>query len=256
MSPRSPTWSSAACVLGLALAAGPVSAESVGERLRAAYPDVVDRVDGGELVLRSGRRLIIDDGRAKTFEQRLADPDLEDMFVDPYPRGAMVAPPALDVDPGRIRHGAFFDAVYGDCRKGEVSKTLVSVPWVPNWGGGSVRFSARAGAARALAAVSKELEAGPPEWKKFLVPTAGTYNCRAIAGTDRVSAHGWGIAIDIATKWSDYWYWSDPSGRKVVYKNRIPGEIAEVFERHGFVWGAKWYHYDTMHFEYRPEMLR
>jgi len=32
-------------------------------------------------------------------------------------------------------------------------------------------------------------------------------------------------------------------------------EIVEIFERHGFIWGGKWYHYDTMHFEYRPEML-
>lgn len=28
-----------------------------------------------------------------------------------------------------------------------------------------------------------------------------------------------------------------------------------AFERHGFIWGAKWYHYDSMHFEYRPELL-
>jgi len=231
-------------------------AEGVGETLRAAYPGFVDRVDGNTLVMTSGLRLTIDDGRAKTFDQRLADPDLEDMFADPYPRGAKVTPPAKDVDPGRYRNGAFFDAVYGDCRKGEVTKHLVAVPWVPKWGGGTVRFSSRAGAAEALAAVSKELEAGPPAWKKFLVPSAGTYNCRVIAGTNRVSAHGWGIAIDVATDKSDYWYWSDPTGRKVAYKNRIPGEIAEVFERHGFVWGAKWYHYDTMHFEYRPEILR
>ena len=31
--------------------------------------------------------------------------------------------------------------------------------------------------------------------------------------------------------------------------------IVEIFERHGFIWGGKWYHYDTMHFEYRPELL-
>ncbi|MDP3291618.1 MAG: M15 family metallopeptidase, partial [Sulfuricurvum sp.] len=24
---------------------------------------------------------------------------------------------------------------------------------------------------------------------------------------------------------------------------------------HGFIWGGRWYHYDTMHFEYRPELL-
>lgn len=26
-------------------------------------------------------------------------------------------------------------------------------------------------------------------------------------------------------------------------------------EKHGFIWGGCWYHYDTMHFEYRPELL-
>jgi D-alanyl-D-alanine carboxypeptidase len=24
---------------------------------------------------------------------------------------------------------------------------------------------------------------------------------------------------------------------------------------YGFIWGGKWYHYDTMHFEYRPELM-
>ena len=32
-------------------------------------------------------------------------------------------------------------------------------------------------------------------------------------------------------------------------------EIVEIFERHGFIWGGKWSYYDTMHFEYRPELL-
>ena len=26
-------------------------------------------------------------------------------------------------------------------------------------------------------------------------------------------------------------------------------------EAEGFIWGGRWYHYDTMHFEYRPELL-
>jgi hypothetical protein len=40
-----------------------------------------------------------------------------------------------------------------------------------------------------------------------------------------------------------------------IQENRIPWEIVEVFEKHGFISGGKWYHYDTMHFEYRPELL-
>jgi hypothetical protein len=35
----------------------------------------------------------------------------------------------------------------------------------------------------------------------------------------------------------------------------MPREIVDIFERHGFIWGGRWYHYDTMHFEYRPELL-
>jgi len=36
--------------------------------------------------------------------------------------------------------------------------------------------------------------------------------------------------------------------------NRIPKGVIDTFERHGFVWGRRWYHHDT-HFEYRPELL-
>ena len=42
---------------------------------------------------------------------------------------------------------------------------------------------------------------------------------------------------------------------KFTWRNRIPGAIGEIFERHGFIWGAKWYHMDSMHFEYRPELI-
>jgi hypothetical protein len=34
-----------------------------------------------------------------------------------------------------------------------------------------------------------------------------------------------------------------------------PSEIIEAIERHGFIWGGKWWHFDTMHFEYRPEII-
>ena len=37
------------------------------------------------------------------------------------------------------------------------------------------------------------------------------------------------------------------------YRSDTPAEIVEIFEKHGFIWGGRWFHYDTMHFEYRPE---
>jgi hypothetical protein len=68
-------------------------------------------------------------------------------------------------------------------------------------------------------------------------------------------AHGHGIAIDINIAWSNYWRYRRTATGGYSYENRIPWEIVEVFEKHGFIWGCKWYHYDTMHFEYRPELL-
>ena len=35
----------------------------------------------------------------------------------------------------------------------------------------------------------------------------------------------------------------------------MPRTVLKVLEQEGFVWGGRWFHYDTMHFEYRPELL-
>jgi len=71
-----------------------------------------------------------------------------------------------------------------------------------------------------------------------------------------MSPHAFGIAIDISTTRSDYWLWSNSiDSDRILYKNKIPWQIINIFERHGFIWGGKWYHYDTMHFEYRPEII-
>jgi hypothetical protein len=82
-----------------------------------------------------------------------------------------------------------------------------------------------------------------------------TYNCRAVAGSQIRSMHAYGAALDINTAFANYWRWDSKSGSEPIWKNRIPIEIVRVFERHGFIWGGYWYHYDTMHFEYRPELL-
>jgi hypothetical protein len=66
------------------------------------------------------------------------------------------------------------------------------------------------------------------------------------------------MTIDIGVKYSDYWLWKNPGKSetaKIVYANRFPRELVLIFEKHGFIWGGRWYHYDTMHFEFRPEIL-
>ena len=148
----------------------------------------------------------LDDGKVdKPFEEWLEHPDIADMLAVPYPAGAAAAPPAKNVDPGRARNAAFFDKVYGNCRDGEVEKNLAIVAWLPKKTKQRLPFSKINGAARALEAVSAELDALPASFDVFLFPSAGTFNCRVIAGTSRVSAHGQGIAIDIALKRANYW---------------------------------------------------
>ncbi|MGE0022238.1 MAG: M15 family metallopeptidase [Hyphomicrobium sp.] len=225
--------------------------------LVAAYPEALERIDGSDLLWRDGTRMPLDDGKErKPFADWLVTPDIADMLERPYPAGIGAAEPAADDDPGRARNADFFDKMYGDCRKGEVEAKLETVVWLPSKKGQRLAITRVNGVARRLDAVSRELDRLPAEFDKFLTPASGTYNCRTIAGTDRVSAHGWGFAVDIVASEADYWRWA-PGGAagKVAYRNRIPLEIVHVFERHGFIWGGRWYHYDTMHFEYRPELL-
>lgn len=67
--------------------------------------------------------------------------------------------------------------------------------------------------------------------------------------------HAYGAAIDINDKFGDYWRRTKAGAKYPQWRNQVPIEIVRIFERHGFIWGGYWYHYDTMHFEYRPELL-
>jgi hypothetical protein len=223
--------------------------------LAQAYPDAVRGFADGALVLRDGTTLRWDDGVAhKSADQRIDDPDLDDMFAVPYRAGAEARAP--DDDPGRARVTALFDALYGKDERA-VRAALEDVAWLPRLGGKhQLPFNGRHGAAAALRRVSDDLERLPAPLRRYFATTAGTFNHRAIAGTARPSAHSWGIAIDLDTTNADYWRWNARPGGALPYRNRIPIEIVRVFERHGFIWGGRWRHYDTMHFEYRPELLR
>lgn len=261
-------------ILGVAASlgfGGPGHAQTVPDRVGAAaillkaYPETLAEFDGTHLVTRSGQRIAVDAaGGVKSHADRLDRAGVLDMFAQRYPPAGATGPPAHNDDPGRAKSAALFDALYGDCTKGEVAKDLVAVPWLAGKGGGTMRVTRRHGVAAALAAVSRDLETLPASFDKYLLPAGGGYNCRDIAGTSRKSGHGWGIAIDLAPQAAHYWRWHGRTGAGAVpdegapglsYKNTMPPEIVRVFEKHGFIWGGRWYHYDTMHFEYRPELF-
>ncbi len=245
-------WSAIALLFFLALAATRAAADPALDALVAAYPDHLARYEGNDLIWKDGTRMPIADGRAdKTFEQLLDHPDIKDQFAFRYPLGPDVKPPGINEDPGRIRFEPFFLKMYGDCRKGEVGRRLKPVAWLR----GRLSVTTVNHVDTRLAAIVKELGTLPPGMIKYLVPSAGTYNCRVIRNTARLSVHAFAAAIDINDKQADYWEFLKNRNGAFSWRNRVPGAIGEIFERHGFIWGAKWFHVDSMHFEYRPELI-
>ena len=225
------------------------------DALVAAYPAALAGHDATMLRWRDGTMMPVGNGNDhKSLDKLLRHASIADQFRIPYPRGPLKQPPAVDSDPGRFRNTAFFAKMYGDCKKGEVARRLARVVWLPKTWGKAIQFTSVNGADAHLRAVAAEIDALPPAIKRAAYPIAGTYNCRVVADTGAPSPHSYGIAIDLNLKFSDYWFWHPHSG-KIAYRNRMPEQIVAIFEKHGFIWGGKWYHYDTMHFEYRPELL-
>jgi hypothetical protein len=120
-----------------------------------------------------------------------------------------------------------------------------------------------------LTRVSAELaalKASDPEVAAFLRSLAemNGYNYRFVENTRSRSLHSYGIAVDLIPKSyggrDTYWLWAMnrvSDWWTVPYERRWmpPSAVIAAFERQGFVWGGKWLFFDTMHFEYRPDIL-
>ncbi len=118
----------------------------------------------------------------------------------------------------------------------------------------------------AVAADLERLRAADPLVRTFLQGLKGLagYNWRPIDGTRSRSYHSYGIAVDLVPKSYGgrhvYWRWSmehDEDWYAIPYARRwmVPEAVVRAFEARGFVWGGKWRFFDTIHFEYRPELL-
>ncbi|WP_027623042.1 M15 family metallopeptidase [Clostridium lundense] len=225
--------------------------------LMMAYPEYVKGIQYNEdktvyLVMKSGRKILYDDRKSKNFEEKLAYPDLQDMMEDLYPLSSVTKLMDKNFDPGRCRVYPLLEEVYGNS-KGQIERSLVIV----NCGGKRYQFNSNNNAAEALKNVMEEvipLSASRGDIANCLYPANGTYNYRVISGTNRLSPHAFGIAIDLARDKRDYWKWaSREEGEKRLLS--YSKELVEIFEKNNFVWGGKWGHFDTLHFEYRPEII-
>ena len=241
---------------------------------KISYPDAIADVTATHLLWKDGTIMSLDDRDCPlTSASKMHCPSLRDQISIAYPQGPHATDCIRDpaCDPGRMRYVPFFQKMYG-ATEADVRKNIVKIPWLPQTFGSqsTIEVTSVNGVAEKLTKISEALDALPPPYKKYLADPGGTFNFRTIAGTNRLSAHSFGMTIDINVAYSHYWLWDYKKrhpGQETVqeedihenvfpyYSNKIPWEIIAIFEKNHFIWGGKWHHYDTMHFEYRPELF-
>lgn len=244
------------------------------ERLIKSYPDTIGSISQGIITFKNGSKLPLG-GPAREVGQlfkKLGEKDVDpnsffpvDMFGQNYPPlrtpiPTEAHPPAAGFDPGRIRSTQFFDMMYGD-RLTQAEKNLTSIPWITSFDfngkpATKIRITKINGVDRKLVKIRDTLLALPAARRKalngilFEVKGFSGFHARKVRGENFPSAHSWGIAVDV--NWDTAYYHRD-SAKK--YANNIPQDVVDIFEANGFIWGGRWSHFDSMHFEYRPELL-
>lgn len=225
--------------------------------LMLAYPEYIKDLEitaEGKVfvILMSGKKLLYDDRKEKNTWQKSGNPDIQDMFEQIYPLNEINELLPNYYNPGIVRIYPLLHEVYGKNKK-TILENLVKV----SIGYRFVEFNQNNGAADALKSVIKELLPLTRQSHKIYAacfPSSGTFNYRLIGGTNRLSAHAFGIAIDLNNNKYDYWrYATRDEGQKRL--ESYPQEVVRVFEKYGFIWGGKWGNFDIMHYEYRPEII-
>ncbi len=207
----------------------------------------------------------------RSYKAKMNHAYVRDMQYPKYRPGPLKTRPRTD--PGRFRNDGFLRFIYGD-NSSQVLRNSVIV----RIASADTIFNARNGAAKALRRVSLDLEKlfnRKPEYKKYFSARSvrkdifyqnrkqvfrdyrgwtSTYMWRYIQGTKRLSSHSFAIALDLNPKYTSYWQRNKGKLTNIQILSP-PQEIVDIFEKHRFIWGGKWYHYDTLHFEYRPELF-
>lgn len=234
----------------------PQSGDPVEIALEAAYPGA--DIDTGAGTFRTPDGTVIPYAPARNVDPgaRLDDATLGDMFINHYPLDFdLTARQTAWFDPGRVRNEAFFQALYFD-NEASASASLTTVIYTGPALRTTFAMTTKNCVATQLAAVLAQIEGMAINFDPYFDQAGGSFNWRVIAGTDRMSSHSFGTAIDINTELGGYWRWTGVAeGQVTDYDNKIPENLVREFERFGFIWGGKWNHFDGMHFEYRPEMI-
>lgn len=254
-------------------------ARQVFEALLRAYPDRISDLkhrNGDWSILVNGKTFYWSDGRLLPAKDKGLEKEYSPYHFRPNPRSI---PPIRRLSPAErvrleasirrqesrrfFRHPAFLTSLWGMENPQIAEQTLQAMVFL----GRKIRVHPYI--IDELTLVEREIRESASRddaveiWMNNL-STVDAYVWRDIAGSANRSLHSFGLAIDLL---SDdyggkqvYWRWSRrhyPEWWAIPHENRHspPTVVIEAFENHGFIWGGKWFFFDQIHFEYRPELL-
>ena len=237
--------------------------ENIIRALDLAYGDLIEKIEknGDETVfIINGKEIYYENGKMLSKENLAQSEDFEPIFYR-YRVGPLTSIPNPAGFPEN-RSSDFLDALIGSTEE-EIRQSSQWVGFLDH------KAYMHKICVEPLKKVETQIYAEAKQSKEvrlFLSRLSVVYSMkrRKIAGSDRLSYHAYGLALDIipkSYKGKDvYWRWSnliEPDWGSIPFSERWhpPFEVIKAFEDNGFVWGGKWYHFDTVHFEYRPEII-
>lgn len=160
------------------------------------------------------------------------------------------------------RSADFTDALFGKSS----SEIRENCKWIPFLGHAAYMNLI---CADKLIEVEKEIlkaSENNPDVRKFIdeLKIIYSYKRRKVSSGLSQSYHSYGLALDlIPNSYNEkavFWKWTWVSNKcwHLLPMDRRwspPVEVIEAFENNGFIWGGKWFRFDNIHFEYRPEIL-
>jgi hypothetical protein len=253
-------------------------AEQVMKAFASAYPDRVGQAvlrDGDWAVPVYGKWFYYTDGKLLPEELRREAQEYDSQPFYGYPAELPEWKPPDKETADRLKNAAerrssrlkrsqhFFDTLWRGNTKEEAYKHVKSIRFL-GWQS-LVHYSILEELALVEERINEEARTNP-EVKQWInrIDDISAWNWRNIADVQGRSFHSYGAALDIVAKpqrgKETYWLWSAQKNIDwwdISYQNRLhpPKAVIKIFESYGFVWGGKWLFFDTMHFEYRPEIL-
>jgi hypothetical protein len=257
----------------------PDRGERVMKALAAAYPDragPAEYRDGDWAIPIRGVFYYYAEGRLlpEELRDRAAEYDPQPFYSYPSELPPWKAPEPEEADryrsfaerrrahpPKRSQH--FYDALWRAATKEESYERIKTIRLFGRQV--LVHYSIMEDLALVEERILTEAKTNPAvrQWINSL-DTLDSWNWRNIADTQSRSFHAYGAAIDLLPASTGgratSWLWTARNNAEwwtVPYEKRLhpPEAVIKAFEAYGFIWGGKWLFYDTMHFEYRPEIM-